>query len=168
MRALALLLVLAACTRAEIEKSPAPERAERRAYDGAPPVIPHDAFEAACTSCHGERAVEVAGVGLAPPSPHARADGSFARCEQCHVRPNTETIFAGSTFHGLRQDLRHGRRLHVLAPPVMPHPAFMRENCRACHTGPAAREEIRTSHPERDRCRQCHVERVTDERFARS
>jgi cytochrome c-type protein NapB len=34
----------------------------------------------------------------------------------------------------------------------------MRENCAACHAGPAAREEIRTSHPERTRCRQCHVE----------
>jgi hypothetical protein len=33
----------------------------------------------------------------------------------------------------------------------------MRENCAACHTGPAAREEIRTTHPERIRCRQCHV-----------
>ena len=37
----------------------------------------------------------------------------------------------------------------------------MRENCAACHDGPGAREEIRTSHPERTRCRQCHVP-VTD------
>jgi cytochrome c-type protein NapB len=41
----------------------------------------------------------------------------------------------------------------------------MRENCAACHTGPAAREEIRTSHPERTRCRQCHVPVTTREIF---
>jgi predicted CXXCH cytochrome family protein len=33
----------------------------------------------------------------------------------------------------------------------------MRENCAACHVGPGAREEIITTHPERTRCRQCHV-----------
>ena len=27
---------------------------------------------------------------------------------------------------------------HENAPPVMPHPVFMRENCVACHSGPAA------------------------------
>ena len=31
------------------------------------------------------------------------------------------------------------------------------ENCVACHSGPAAVAEIRTKHPERANCRQCHV-----------
>ena len=55
--------------------------------------------------------------------------------------------------------------LNPLAPPVMPHSAFMRENCLACHSGPAAREEIRTPHPERPRCGQCHVQQVTRDLF---
>ncbi|MEE8103920.1 MAG: hypothetical protein V3T86_00125 [Planctomycetota bacterium] len=39
----------------------------------------------------------------------------------------------------------------------MPHMIQMHEHCSACHDGRAAREEIRCSHPERDRCRQCHM-----------
>ena len=31
------------------------------------------------------------------------------------------------------------------------------QNCLSCHTGPGSREEIRTTHPERTRCMQCHV-----------
>ena len=49
--------------------------------------------------------------------------------------------------------------------PSIPHPLEGRENCLACHTGPAAREEIRTSHPERERCQQCHVPSTTSDTF---
>ena len=55
------------------------------------------------------------------------------------------------------QDLSAGDRASGGAPPRIPHRILMRENCGSCHDGPAAREEIRTSHPERTRCRQCHV-----------
>ena len=41
----------------------------------------------------------------------------------------------------------------------------MRENCLACHTGPAVRQEIATTHPERSRCRQCHVEETSRSEF---
>ena len=51
-------------------------------------------------------------------------------------------------------------------PPVIPHKVFMRENCQACHAGPAARKEIRTEHPERAQCRQCHVEQVVTSTFS--
>jgi cytochrome c-type protein NapB len=110
----------------------------------------------------------VADVGFAPPAPHLATRGmeAGARCEQCHVYRRSDDVWRESRFEGLAQDLRHGRRLTVTAPPVMPHAAFMRENCLACHGGPAAREEIRTSHPERARCRQCHVERQTSAVFA--
>ena len=33
-------------------KSSGAVRADRRLYDGAPPVIPHAVFGAACSSCH--------------------------------------------------------------------------------------------------------------------
>ena len=150
-------------------RSPAPVRAERRAYDGAPPVIPHLDFGSACTECHGERGVEVAGVGFSPPSPHEATQGlsALSRCRQCHVEKQTDSTFQGNSFAGLRQDLRRGRRLYDQAPPVMPHPVFMRENCAACHSGPAAREEIRTPHPERQRCNQCHVPQQTATLFRR-
>lgn len=156
------------------EKSAATVRAVRRLYDGAPPVIPHASFGAACSSCHNERGMDVAGVGFAPPSPHAdtrgmatQVEGPFSRCQQCHVfqAPEVEEPWRANQFVGLRQDLRRGRRLYQGAPPVIPHRTFMRENCLACHSGPAAREEIRTTHPERPRCRQCHVEQVITTEF---
>lgn len=149
-------------------KTTAVERAARRAFDGAPPVIPHESFSVVCTQCHNREGLDVAGVGFAPPSPHEATAGLslISRCRQCHVFSVTDDEFRTNSFASLRQDLRRGGRASAGAPPVMPHSAFMRENCVACHTGPAAREEIRTSHPERIRCRQCHVERQADEEFS--
>jgi cytochrome c-type protein NapB len=151
------------------EKSAASVRAQRRMYDGAPPVIPHPEFGAACSSCHGETGIEVEGVGYSPPSPHERTAGlsAVSRCVQCHVFARTQVELVANAFAGLRQDLRPSGRQHALAPPVLPHRVFMRENCAACHSGPAAREEIRCGHPDRTRCLQCHVPQVGNEPFER-
>jgi cytochrome c-type protein NapB len=150
------------------EKTSAALRAERRLFDGAPPVIPHQPLGAACVSCHDGFGIHVPGLGFAPPSPHGdtpgmkiQAAGGLARCQQCHVFQEKDEAWVETSFAGLGQDLRRGRRLYDGAPPVIPHLTFMRENCQACHSGPAAREEIRTSHPDRPRCRQCHVEQLT-------
>jgi cytochrome c-type protein NapB len=154
----------------DVDKSPASIRAERRAYDGAPPVIPHEDFGDDCTACHDRQGVELDGVGFAPPSPHEETGGmsAISRCRQCHVFSTTTETFVANDFAGHRQDLRRGRRFSDFSPPVIPHKTFMRENCSACHTGVAAREEIRTPHPERVRCRQCHVPAVTKATFSRS
>lgn len=145
--ALALAVAWALWGRAE------PAAVPRRAYDGAPPVIPHPPMGAPCLSCHGERPIEVEGLGFAPPSPHAGRAG-MDRCRQCHVFRNTEALWVPSDFVGFRRELR---KASEGTPPAVPHPLFLRENCAACHTGPAARREIRCSHPERTRCVQCHV-----------
>ncbi len=164
-----LLVLLAACAppadKVDVPgtdgavKTAALERAQRRAYDGAPPVVAHENFGMTCTECHDLEGMEVEGVGFAPPSPHDATLGmsAFSRCRQCHVFSQTDSEFTGNAFAGLRQDLRRGARLNPFAPPTLPHKTFMRENCIACHSGPAAREEIRTDHPTRPRCRQCHV-----------
>ena len=148
-------------------KTAAADRAARRLFDGAPPVIPHEPFGATCVSCHNTAGLSVPEVGFAPPSPHEMTSGmsAMSRCRQCHVFSESDTVFVENSFAGLRQDLRRGRRLNALSPPVIPHQILMRENCAACHTGPAAREEIRTTHPERIRCRQCHLEQVTTGAF---
>ncbi len=144
-------------------KSSAAVRAERRADDGAPPVMAHEVLGIDCVECHDREGMEVADLGFAPPSPHEATAGmsAISRCRQCHVPAVTNGVFAANSFQGLRQDLRRGARLNELAPPTIPHKTFMRENCLACHSGPAAREEIRTDHPERVRCRQCHVPLTT-------
>jgi len=140
-------------------KSTAHVRADRRAYDGAPPTVPHADFATNCAACHDERGTAVDGVGFAPASPHegTRLVGGTERCRQCHVFVQRQDVFVASEYVGLAQDLTAGDRATDGAPPRIPHRILMRENCAACHDGPAAREEIRTSHPERWRCRQCHV-----------
>jgi len=140
-------------------KSTALVRAGRRAYDGAPPTIPHDAFGMSCDACHDRDGTPVTGVGYAPASPHDGTPmaGATTRCRQCHVFAASDELFVESEFVGLPQDLRPGSRATPGAPPTIPHRTLMRENCLACHDGPGAREAIRTSHPERWRCRQCHV-----------
>ena len=94
-------------------KSAANVRAERRAYDGAPPVIPHENFAMVCTECHNETGVDVPDVGFSPPSPHETTKGmrAISRCRQCHVFVETDDVFVASNFAGLPQDLRiaHGR-----------------------------------------------------------
>jgi cytochrome c-type protein NapB len=151
-------------------KSTAAVRADRRAYDGAPPTVPHESFGAACAACHDERGQSVRGVGFAPASPHDNTSkaGGTVRCRQCHVFRTTNDLFVASEYEGLPQDLTAGDRATPGAPPRIPHRILMRENCVACHDGPAAREEIRTTHPERWRCRQCHVPVTENEAFESS
>lgn len=143
-------------------KTAALERAERRLFDGAPPIIPHEALGASCVSCHNERGMAVEDLGFSPPSPHELTGGmsAMARCEQCHVYQRSHEPWVETTFVGQPQDLRRGTRLYPGAPPTMPHAKLMRENCLACHSGAAAREEIRTTHPERQRCEQCHLQQI--------
>ncbi|MEM7201012.1 MAG: hypothetical protein AAF628_12135 [Planctomycetota bacterium] len=174
--AFGVLVALAACGEdapgadgTAVEKTPAIARAARRAFDGAPPVIGHAPMGAACTACHNAHGMEVPGTGFAPPSPHANTapPSAMSRCQQCHIYATTDAVFRPNAFAGLKQDLRRGERLNKLAPPVVPHQILLRENCAACHTGQAAREEIRCTHPERTRCRQCHVPAVASGEFQR-
>lgn len=159
---LLLVVPVTGCQRAET-------RSERRAYDGAPPVIPHPPFSASCGFCHAERSMRVPGVGFSPALPHEKTPGmgAMSRCEQCHVYSTTREVFRQNDFSGLKQDLRRGERMYPGAPPTVPHLIFMRENCFACHTGHAAREEIRSPHPERMRCLQCHMGVQTEDVFSR-
>lgn len=126
-------------------------RAQRRAYDGGPPVIPHDPVEGSCLTCHDGTA--------APAFPHGRTAGMSeeSRCVQCHVYRTTDAVFAASTFQGFPQDVRRkGERRTPKGPPKRAHRAFMRENCLACHAGDAGRPEIRCGHPDRPKCASCH------------
>lgn len=171
--ALAGALLLVCCERKAGEdrtsKTASSARAERRLYDGAPPVVPHGDFGPNCIACHTATGMEIPGEGFAPAMPHGDTHGlsEKSRCLQCHVFKSTEDVFRENTFAGIAQDLRRGKRLHPYAPPVIPHGVLMRENCVACHDGPSAREEIRCSHVERTNCRQCHVAAEDAGRFAR-
>ena len=153
-----------------------------RAYPGAPPRVPHGLTEEEyrtqrCKVCH-ERGGYVARFGAyAPVTPHPE----FGECLQCHV---PEAMSVGVAQPDRTGDVVC-RQCHVdpdrkppslvsldwvpLAwpaldtrafpggPPVTPHYLQLRGDCLACHAGPAAVRELRTRHPERSNCRQCHV-----------
>jgi cytochrome c-type protein NapB len=138
----------------------------RRAYPGAPPVIPHpvderEAFGKACLSCHGSGGWAPRFEAYAPVTPHPE----MIACRQCHVPQEGAGQARGAvgTVRGSVSDWQtiappplHGSAMPGSPPPI-PHALQMRENCRACHAGPGAVAELRTTHPERVTCRQCHA-----------
>lgn len=134
------------------------DRAMRRAYNGSPPVVPHPVDQrsaAACIVCHehGKRI----GDRFAPAMSHAY----FTNCTQCHVESIGQppiadrSLLTESAFRGLERP-GTGTRAWAGAPPTMPHPTLMRENCVACH-GPTGTAPIRTTHAWRTNCTQCHA-----------
>lgn len=132
-------------------------RAERRAFDGAPPVVPHPIDQmtsTSCMACHATGAHVGRGVRATKMS-----HDYMPNCTQCHVEQLQMDLgsftFAENTFEGLDAPLG-GDRAWEGAPPTVPHPIFMRENCLSCHgaTGP---EPIRTTHPWQTNCLQCHA-----------
>ncbi len=165
------LLALVGCSPSNDElpllPATAAQRAERRLFPGAPPVIPHPPLSGKCVTCHTPTGSSRPPLGLAPANPHTKTSGMSdeSRCKQCHVFQTTQDVFVSSTFEPTVLSSVHGLRAHSLAPPTIPHDQFMREDCTACHTGPGSRLEIRCSHAERARCVQCHVHRTESEQF---
>ena len=131
-------------------------REQARAFNGAPPTVPHamDQFStAACIACHTQGAVTTS--LRVPQMSHA----AFSSCTQCHVQQHSEfTVsedFRQNSFEGLAAP-EGGPRAFALAPPMIPHTTWMRENCQSCH-GPTGSYGIRSTHPWRQSCQQCHA-----------
>jgi cytochrome c-type protein NapB len=149
----------------------------RRAYLGAPPVIPHpvderDAFGKACLACHGDGGWVARFEAYTPVTPHPE----LTSCRQCHVPLTLPSPPGGERVTGtLAPRGGEGRVRGSIStwqttpppqlqggvmpgsPPPIPHALQMRENCLACHAGPGAVDALRTTHPERVSCRQCHA-----------
>ncbi|MGH1342547.1 MAG: hypothetical protein ACRBN8_13385 [Nannocystales bacterium] len=137
------------------------ERAERRAFDGAPPVVPHAITErssAACLTCHAD--------GMAFPMGDRASTichDLHPSCTQCHVPGSSgitnvdvaaaDAYFGENLFEGRPGSV--GERAAPGAPPMIPHTTWMRERCNACH-GEAGPNPLRTTHTTRTHCRQCH------------
>ncbi|HUL70322.1 MAG TPA: hypothetical protein VLT17_08845 [Gemmatimonadales bacterium] len=153
-----------------------------RAYPGAPPRIPHalrpEEFRTdACRTCHRRGGYSIRFAAYVPVTPHpergiclqchvgedslmaipvAAADPN-SRCPQCHG-PSGGTPKASAT---LTWSTSVWPQIPATTPdqdpPAIPHDLQFRENCLTCHSGPAAVAQIRTKHPERANCRQCHL-----------
>lgn len=136
-------------------------RSARRQYDGAPPVAPHPLDQltpAACMECHG-KPTKIGNLQV-PLVSHP----AYPNCIQCHVSSagptsswvaRNEALSEGNKFVGKEQS-GQGRRAYVGAPPAVPHTTWMRDNCMSCH-GPGGTAALRTSHPNRQSCTQCHA-----------
>ena len=130
-----------------------------RAFNGAPPSIPHPVKEElsmgenTCLQCHQNGGFTEKFNAYAPVAPHPE----MINCRQCHVAQNSQTIFKDSNFKKSAVPLVGINNALQGSPPVIPHQIQMRENCLACHAGPSAPKEIRVTHPERINCMQCHV-----------
>lgn len=130
----------------------------RRAYPGAPPIIPHPLADPttfggrACLECHGDGGWVQKFSAFAPVTPHPE----LINCVQCHVPRTVTSLMRGSTFVRAVEPPIHQAAFKG-SPPAIPHDLQMRDNCLACHAGPAAVREIRVTHPERSNCRQCHA-----------
>lgn len=137
------------------------DRARNRAYDGAPPTIPHPVearSAASCLACHGEGVKVGDRVASKMSHPH------LSNCTQCHVEQapgglpfraeGIENSFVGIDRAG------PGERASPGAPPTIPHHTWMRENCASCH-GLVTRPGTRTTHPWLTSCTQCHAPSAT-------
>ena len=125
----------------------------RRAFSGAPPVIPHALLGGSCLGCHKDGGYTPEFKAYTPVTLHPQ----YTNCQQCHVEQTKSGLFVATNFQRVANTEIDNQALPG-APPPIPHTLAMRENCNACHAGPAAVKEIRTPHPERQNCRQCHVE----------
>jgi nitrate reductase (cytochrome), electron transfer subunit len=135
------------------------DRAKNRAFDTAPPTIPHPTdgmtTAASCLACHGSGIKVGEKIATKVSHPH------YTSCVQCHAlgappelakfaTPESENEFVGAYRAG------PGSRLSPGAPPTIPHTTWMRQDCASCH-GLVARPGIRTTHPWLTNCVQCHA-----------
>lgn len=141
----------------------------RRMYAGAPPQIPHPVHadfaedKTDCLSCHTKGGYVKLFNAYAPVTPHPQ----FLNCRQCHLPKQSDSLFKQTTWTSVAPPPIDQRQI-AGGPPFIPHGLQMRENCLSCHGGPSAAKEIRTTHPERVNCRQCHLQKTRDEVFVSS
>lgn len=137
-------------------------RASRRAFNGAPPFVPHpveNTNDAACFACHSS------GVTIAGLKASVMSHQFLGNCLQCHA-PMAPAPFQNvdasvdTSFVGLPAPPQ-GERAFKGAPPTIPHSRWMRENCSACHGGPHGWAGMESTHPWRTNCTQCHAPSAT-------
>jgi cytochrome c-type protein NapB len=142
----------------ELKQEALADRARNRAYDTAPPTIPHPVDQmssASCLACHGQGIKVGDRIATKVSHPH------LTSCTQCHVEAENpvmtkfNTPFDGNGFVGAYRS-GPGVRFGPGAPPAIPHPTWMRQDCTSCH-GTLARQGLRTTHPWLTNCTQCHA-----------
>jgi nitrate reductase cytochrome c-type subunit len=138
-------------------------RAERRAYDGAPPTLGHSAEfgvgTRSCLDCHLE------GMSIGDRRARPMSHAPMSQCLQCHVESVQRTLgpadLVPNSFRGRAAGATGttgglSPRMPPEMPPEMPHGLLMRGRCLSCH-GEHGYAGLQSSHPRRAQCVQCHV-----------
>lgn len=137
-----------------------------RQYLGSPPEIPHPdnvhGKELECLICHADGGWTTNLKRMTPITPHPEQ----VSCRQCHLWPVTDKLFRAIDWQSSPPP-QLGRSELPGAPPPIPHDLQMRENCDACHVGPATIPVIRKKHPFRGYCFQCHLQNPPVQPFQR-
>ncbi len=127
-----------------------------RAFDGAPPAIPHAIAGLnvqSCLVCHAQ------GLVVGGSTARMMSHTALTNCTQCHVAAgemfDAPVPAPDNTFIGHRSSGYGGARAWIGAPPVIPHTTFMRTNCVSCH-GEHGMAGWRPDHLDRTNCLQCH------------
>jgi cytochrome c-type protein NapB len=150
------LLVSFACSEYDDSGYGQYSREELRYYAYAPPQIPHQVLNKDCLDCHKNGLVVKGYTAKRTPHPH------LVNCQQCHIRADESVeLFRENTFAGIQEPDSY-QLTQPKAPPLMPHPKFMREDCLVCHADSSRTEITQTTHPERLNCTQCHIEQDRD------
>lgn len=133
------------------------QRAALRAFEGAPPVVPHPMLDINVQTC---RACHATGLKAGDKTARMVSHPYLVNCTQCHVEnPPDAADDAGAapnSFAGRHASGYGGTRAWAGAPPVMPHTVFMRTNCTSCH-GEHGYDGWRPDHLSRTNCMQCHA-----------
>ena len=154
----------------EMKEEALNDRLRTRAFDTAPPAIPHPVDQRTaeiCMACHGN------GMTIAGKIATKMSHPILTNCTQCHVeqassmpqvlvnrtkspeKASSPTWPPSNSFDGVKR-AGPGTRLLPGLPPTIPHTLHMRDDCMSCH-GTVARPGIRTTHPWLQNCRQCHA-----------
>ena len=127
-----------------------------RSFNGAPPTVPHPVDQLTAESC-----IVCHGIGIRTETMRIpkMSHPYLANCTQCHVESNpthmAAELFRNNSFVGLPAP-SGGPRAFAEAPPMIPHSTWMRNECVSCH-GPTGNFGIRSTHPWRKNCQQCHA-----------
>ena len=151
---------------ADMKDSSLRDRLRTRAFDGAPPVVPHRVEHQSaqsCLVCHRDGMQLGNQIATKISHPH------YAYCLGCHVEQAGSLPIAvnleapANLFAGV---LRAGPGIRAMpgAPPSIPHTTHLRSDCMSCH-GLIARPGLRTTHPWLTNCVQCHASPAETERI---
>ncbi len=133
------------------------DRTKLRAFTGAPPMAPHPICEMtteSCIVCHKS------GMVIKEKTAPVMSHQMLTNCIQCHVsavrkEPKEPSEMPPNSFAGWLS-WGEGKTAWPGAPPIIPHPTWMRKDCNSCH-GQFGKIGLKTPHPQRNNCKQCHL-----------